>query len=635
MSDDGPDDPTLGYQVVATDPLAAAEENAADKIQPFIDPPLAESPVVPLGFLGGKVVFAMPEGEIRMELASKVSGMLRTDIYACARGQQFLAYWRNKKDEFLREMATVWFVRKCREAGLWDGGRAVRSLGVWPGLAGELVLHLGDQVWRLEGSADKGAKKPEIRSVIEMLRPAEGQKPAPGSARGALYRLRPPAPRPGKALSLSEGQAIRDALDLWRFEAIGDEGLTGADVAAGWLAAAMLGAFAPFRGHLMVNAAPGAGKTTLARFIHALQSALAGEIIDSFSEAGLRGDLAGMARPVLLDEAESGSGVHGPGVVERALDLVRRMATGTGGHRVMGSMDGGSVSQTAVGAVFMAAVNPPKLGPADATRFVEVRLRPLLSAEAARPASHAEVEAQIVKARELAPRLLGRVLRGAWRYLADVAAVSSALLRAGESPRTADLIAMLAAGRRMLLFDEALSGEDADGEVAFWRPLMTARKAAESVSNAGEDALAHLMAADSGVHVRDRRTSLGELVARWLKDREDYDEPLKAHGLRLYSGKGPDGRDGPWLFVANNHPKLDAIFKGTRWGDWRKTLEYIRELGPDFEIWRTTPQYFGVGNKQRALAIPLTPWVQQRPGVVGTGERSEPVPGGVPSYDFE
>jgi len=633
------DDPVKGglgqYEVVANDPLEETDDErvSAKGMGAFPNPDVSESPVVPLGFTLGKVVFAMPEGEIRMEPAAKIGAMLRTDIYACAAGQNFLTYWRGSDDKFMRDLATVWFVRACRASGLWDSGRPVRSLGVWPGEGDGVVLHAGDEIWRIAAPSGSKGAKPEVVSIIEALR----------DRRGPMYRLRPPAPRPGKAISASEGQWIRDQLDLWRFEAIGDDGLTGADVTAGWTAAALLGAVAPFRGHLMINAMAGAGKSTLVAFIHALQSALTGDVIDAFTDAGFRNDLAGMARPVLLDEAEGTPGTHGPGAVEKALETLRRMSTGQGGTRKQGDIGGGSVTQTAVGAVLMAAINPPRLGPQDASRILELRLMPLSGADLAqdvakpRTVSRAALEEVKAAAKALAPGLLGRVLAGAWRYRSDVDELDAAFARAGQSPRTGDLIAMVAAGRRLLLFDAPLTPEEADAEVRFWAPLLAQREAAEVVSNPGADALAHLMAADSGLHSGGERKTLGELINASTRNGDDYGNALKTYGLRVFADAGPDGRPGPWLFVANHHPKLEAIYRGTVWGDWRRALAYLDGLGPDHRTWRTKPLNFGVGVKQRAIAIPLTPWMGERPPMAAgiTPLRSSTVPPTVPEEDVD
>lgn len=613
------------YEVVADDPLEESDDDAARGVSPFPNPDISECPVVPLGFLGGKVVFAMPEGEIRFELAAKVGSMLRTDIFACAAGMRFLTYWRGREDKFLRDLCAIWFVRQCRMAKLWDAGRTVRSLGLWPGEDGQVVLHLGDEIWRLA----KG-KRADVLSIIDALR----------ERAGPLYRLRPPAPRPGKPASAADGLWARETLDLWRFEPIGREGLTGADVVAGWAMASLLGAVAPFRGHLLVNAMAGSGKTTLMYFIQGLLGALAGEVIDSFTEAGLRNDLAGMARPVLLDEAEGAPGTNGPGVVEKVLELLRRMATGSGGNRKQGDVGGGSVTQTAVGAVAMAAINPPKLGAADASRMVEVRIHPLGGSG---NVSRGELTAAVEKARGLGPALLGRALKGVWRYRADVEEMSAALSRAGQDPRTGDLVAMLAAGRRLLLFDAPLSPEAADAEAAFWSPLLAQRESAEIVANPGADALAHLMAADAGLHISNRRETLGGLIHRWARREREYDDVLAQHGLRISDAPAPDGREGPWLLVANHHPKLAAIFRPTEWSDWRRTLGYLDDLGAEHVTWCTPNSIrFGVGVKQRAIAIPLTPWLEGaplRPAPMARGvqplPRSSAVPAAVPEEDLD
>ncbi|WP_374572558.1 hypothetical protein [Phenylobacterium sp.] len=601
-----------------------APEGSERRLGVFPNPDLTECPVVPLGFVGGKVVFAMPEGEIRQELASKIGTMLRTDIFACQAGAAFLGYWRDSDDKFQRDLASMWFVRKCREAGYWDANRPIRSLGVWPGEAGALILHVGDEVWSLTADGERVE-----RPIVEALR----------ARRGPLYRLRPPAPRPGEAGSALDGQWVRRTLDLWRFAPIGDDGLTGGDVVAGWLMAALLGAVAPFRGHLLVNALAGSGKSTLIEFVHALLSALAGDVVDSFSEAGLRNDLAGMARPVLLDEAEATPGGQGPGVVERALELLRRMSTGSGGTRKQGDVGGGSVTQTAVGAVMLAAINPPRLGPADASRIVEVRLLPLSGSDLPagtpkpRPVSDGQLAEVMAEAQRLAGGLLARALAGAWRYRSDVGELKAALLRAGESPRAADLTAMLAAGRRLLLFDEPLGPEAADDEAAFWRPLLVQREASEVVSNPGADALAHLMAADAGVFRSDRRQTMGDLIRRWVDGDNDVEDTLKSCGLRLWRGAYGD-RPGPWLLVANHHPVLTRIFERTAWAEWRRTLSYVDALGPEFATWPSKPLNYGVGVKQRGLAIPLTPWLES-PVRASAGRENGHVPGNVPEQDIE
>lgn len=613
-----------GFEVIAQDGLPDAEPDTEHRIGgAFPNPDVKLSPVIPLGFHGGKVSFAMPEGEIRHEPASKVGSMLRADIFACQAGQAFLTHWRDEDGKFQRELASVWFVRQCREAGLWNGKREQRGLGVWPGAGGVVVLHRGLEIWTFP---PKG--KTVVTSVAETLR----------DPKGPLYLLRPTAPAPGKAATAGDGLWLRQHLDNWRFEALGVEGLTGADIVAGWLGGAMLGAVAPFRAHMMVDALAGSGKTTLMHFIAAAMAAHEVEVIDSFTPAGLKNELGGQARPVLIDEAESSpGGQDGKGPVEQALTLLRSMSTGMGGTRKQGDIGGGSVTLTAVGAVMMAAISPPRLGSADASRIVEVRLLPLVGGASPGPlTTDSDLEAARLKAQALGPSLLGRALDGARRYRDDAAQIKAALGRAGEAPRTADLIAMLAAGRRLLLFDDPLTPEAADEEARLWRPLMRKREQADVSSNPGADALAFLMDADSGHFVSDRRATIGELIRRQTSHEKEYEHTLRAHGLLVLDfWPGEPGPPRPWLLVANHHPALEKIFGRSAWPDWRRTFEHLDAMGPDYATRVTEPRRFGVGIKQRTIAIPLAPWLEKfdRPGgtVAGAG-----VPPGVPgdSYDW-
>ena len=601
------------YQVMAGD-----DADTERRLGVFPKPPLAECPVVFLGYEGAKVFFAMPQGEIRCELASRIAGMLKTDIFCCEAGQAFLTYWRTSDDDkFAAQLCAVWFNRQCRDAGKWDTRRVMRSLGVWPGEPGEVVLHKGDETLRYRSDGTMTSV-----SILDSLR----------ATSGPLYRLFPPAPRPGDPASAADGVWVRTQLDMWRFETLGDEGLTGADVLAGWLIGALLGAVPHFRPHLLIRALQGSGKTTLMTLVHALLSALSGDLINSFSDAGWRADVAGMARPLVVDEAESSGGEGAPGAVEQVLNYLRLMSTGAGQNRKMGGLDGGVTSQTAVGSVVMAAILPPALDNALATRVAEIKLLALnesdlpLEARTRTMATDAAIEAVTAQAKALAPRLLARALLNAKRYHADVGTMKAALIEAKEDPRTADLISALAAGRRVLMSDAPLTPQEAAEDVGYWRPLLERRSQTQGVSNPGAALLAHIMAWKTGQHSHDRKLSIGELVAMWSeKDEGDIKRliaELKNHGLRLHDGYGPDGRPGPWLFVANDHPTLVEMMRKTQWRDWRSTLGYLDQLGPDYATWSVKSLKYGMGVQQRGLAIPLAPWLEKP---------TLRVPGGVPS----
>ena len=602
MSDDGFGD----FEIMDEGDDGRTRDGVA--VRPFPNPSVELSPVIFLGHYRGRVVFASPDGEIRDEPAAKISQMLQTDIFACAAGSAFLSEWIDEDGKFARTTAARYFVRKCRDAGFWGDGRAIRLIGVWPGDDGEVILHRGSEILTFRGS------KHEASSVADAIRRAGD---------GPLYRVQKATPLPTKPPKAAGRQWVRSDLDLWRFEPIGKSGLTGADIVTGFIGSGLLGAVAPFRAHVLVSAQAGSGKTTLLEYVHNAMSAVAGDVMDSFTEAGLRNQIAGYARPVLIDEAEAYQGANDFGVVERALELLRRMSTGAGGSRKQGDVGGGTVTQNIVGSVMMAAINPPKLQPADASRFLEIRLRPLSNdgAEVASTAGDIDVDAALERSKKAAPALLGLALKSADRYRNDAKLIKAALVRAHQSPRSADLVAAIAAGRRMLLHDEPLDPASAAAEIERWAPLLDVRAQAETVRNNGQDALTWLLSREA-VRGPPKRLTIGDIVDAWVNLPTDRDHqkdnlrrirqmgvfPVHRSGLKAKSVSVPSEEH--WLVVANVNPELAAIFAPTPFKDPRRAFESLDDLGPQYRITICDLIKFSTGNASRAIAIPLTPHLE-------------------------
>lgn len=575
------------------DDVAGKSDTAA-----WVNPDVKDCPVIPLGFVGRDIVFALPEGEIRQEPAGRIAQMLRTDIYASFEGAAFLGNWRGGEDDKIDlQSAARWLVRQCRARGIWDGSRAQRGYGVWATEAGP-VVHVGNAVgaWPF-GEGD-------WRTVTDVLRE---------DASGPIWLLRPPTPRPSAAAKAGEVEAFRKILDKWNFAPVeGSRGMSGADVLIGHLGVLLLGAWSRFRPHVNVSGGRGTGKTTLSMLMQAAASANAGDLLDTFTEAGVRQQLSGEARGLFLDEAEpSTDGTPGP--VERAMELLRRMATGEGSAGRQGSIRGGPAATSALGCAYLASIYPLAINDAMASRLVEVRLRPL---GAAKGGDDDALRDAIEAARAMSPRLLARAMREAKRFRADVSLLKEALGELRHDPRTADLVAALAAGRRLLLHDQALTLDEACAEARDWAWLSTSREQTSSAQNPGHACLAKLLSINSGQHVRDRFYSIGELVQEEVEARGAHDKVLKSWGLKVENGHGQAERVGPWLIVSNNHPALQRAMTGSN-ANWRGVLEHLADLGPAF-----APQpmpgavRFGLGHQSRALAVPLTPWLD-RPVAVG------------------
>ncbi|ADL00686.1 hypothetical protein [Brevundimonas subvibrioides] len=563
-----------------------------------VDP--ATSPVIPLGFYGGKVVFALPEGELREEPAAKIPAMLKTDLYVSKAGRQFLIHWRDSEGRFQRDFAAQWFVNACREAGRWDDNRPKRGYGVWPSAEGPIV-HAGDAVGRAP------FRKDDWKPVATALRET-------GS--GPIWLLRPPVPRPGKPATVADGETLRGHLDRWAFAPMGSGGLSEADVLMGWQGVALLGGVPSFRPHISVSGGAGTGKTTLSRLMQAAGSANAGELLDTFTEAGIKNSLTGEARGLYMDEAEPSPDGQGP--VERVMEVLRRMSTGDGSSGRKGDVGGRTVATTAVGCAYLASIFPVALGDAMATRMVEVRLRPLGKAKGG---ADGDLSAAIDWAREASPALLARAVRLADRFKADAGMLKTALGEGGSLPRAADLIAALAAGRRLLLSDEALSLEGARDEVRLWSALIQGREETSSAQNPGQGCISRIWAMNSGQHVKDRHLTIGEMIEEEATSPGYHDKVLKTFGLIVENGHANAERPGPWLLISTNHPALVKGLAGTQYANWRGVLEHLADLGDAYAPRHLpTAKRFGL-HQSRAIAVPLTPWLG-KPVAVGVDPRA-------------
>ncbi|MFN7110310.1 MAG: hypothetical protein ACK4M2_01640 [Brevundimonas sp.] len=574
----------------------------------YVNPKVDDCPVIPLGHEGRDVIFALPEGSIRREPAGRIAQMLRTDIYASVAGSIFLGNWRDDEGKIQLQEAAKWLVRECRDRGVWDADRPQRGYGVWAGDNGPMV-HVGDAI----GEWPLGSEN--WRPVSEALRE---------DVSGPLWLLRPKMARPSKAATIKQAQNIRAVLNLWSFSPLdprAPEGLSQADALFGWLGVQLLGAWPRFRPVVNVSGGAGTGKTTLSRLMQAAGSANAGDLLDTFTDAGLKNTLSSEARGLFLDEAEpSTDGQAGP--VERALEVIRRMATGEGSSGRKGSINGGAVATSAVGCAYLASIFPVPLGDAMATRTLEIRMGRL---DGRKGTTDDDLEATIEAARALSPALLARALRDAKRFRADVAAIKAALVESKQAHRAADLIASLAAGRRLLLYDTALTEAEAKAEAETWLGLAQARAERSSSQNPGQGCLQYIWAINSGHLGHDRALTIGELVQEELEQAGGRaSRVLKAWGLIIENGHAGTDRPGPWLLVANNHPALEKALRGTEFANWRGVLEHLADLGPSVAPRPGDgPKRFGM-HQSRVLCVPLTPWLD-KPVAVGVDPR-EPTP---------
>lgn len=548
-------------------------------------------PVRALGTDDGSYYFLSPSGERRLVKvrdfsANGIASLFDGRIEWLVEG--FPAYDKDgnvKPGSFSPPSAARYLMQRCHAAGIWDPRNKLRGLGVWraPGQAGAPIVHCGDAVWSLEGKGPR-SDPPGLRVGRD------------------IYVARPPIEPPDwdHPATDAEVRQVLDAFGLWTW---GDR--HGRRRFGGWLGQALLGAVSPFRVHGQVAAAFGAGKTTLLAYVAALLGPQAEEWND-YSEAGLRNALANESRVALLDEAEGSIG--GGHRMVRVIELIRRMSSGQGAATVRGSPDQQARSSHVTGCALMAAINPPPLEPQDRSRIARFDLMKRTSA----PGALGRVEAAIAQAQALSGRLRARVLLR-WRLFLDARdAWREALIEGGCDARQADKIAGLLAGEDVLLHEAPPDGDTIASTIEDMREEIADIRTTDAEDGDAERCWAHLLGQVPqmwrGV---DRQWTVGEMLAAAMIDRDSpHLSRLPRLGLRFLDVSGQRVA----LLVANRHPGLEDLFRGSKWsmGGWQSSLS---RLGDGDVRQYELPMQFG-GPKSRCLYIPavLLPADERRRG---------------------
>jgi hypothetical protein len=420
---------------------------------------------------------------------------------------------------------------------------------VWRADGGGVVVHAGDGVW------------------IDGAWRAAGQRLG-----GALYPAAPPRARPAATpATAAEGVAILEACRLWRYEdAIGPE------LVCGMIGAAALGG-APFhRAHMLISGRYGTGKSWLMDLIAAALGAGAQPLGNDVTPASLYQAFTGEARALILDESEDDS--RDAGRVGKVIELLRRMATGSGAEVRRGSAAGKHVAYHVTGSAVLAATLAPAMKPPDRSRITQVRLAPLPAHKEA--AGGAELAlAAIARAAASSAALRARAIAGWPRFLDTFGVYRARFLETGLAPRDANQGATLMAGRDLLIADEVPIADTVIDEVQRFAPLVN--WAAENAGEGeGQQALVQLVTYPVDLWRGGDRLTVADLIWRAYFDSAEagmYRKRLPALGLRAEGGRRPGmtaaAAPPRELWIANDNVFLRKVYGGTRWeGRWKEGL---------------------------------------------------------------
>jgi hypothetical protein len=444
----------------------------------------------------------------------------------------------------------------CLAVGDADAVR-LRLDGVWP-LTDGLLFHAGDAVLTYRGG------------VEERHRTGLREGRAIYIATGAR---RKPAERPA---TVEQVQAFAQRLRLWRYA----EPEAAPKLLLGLLHAGLVAAALPWRPHVIIRGVTNAGKSSLVTLLAAAAGADAPP--KSLTPAGLQRMYDSRSGLIALDEQEA-QAEH----VQRIIAIMRGASDGEGNLQVQVGEGGGKVAFRVAGVFLLGAISPPALTDADESRITLVHL---LRPEKDR---RAEIEAAQAEAAALHPALLRRAIaawpryQAAWRVARDAAGARDA------TSRSADQLGALVAGWWVMAHDGPLDPPEADEEMGRLLPFLTTRTAAAE-ADTGMLVLQHLLA--SRVPLKERSSdqitvmaalnkafraqhrvlhggAVAELAEDWRCDLESWRHQLGSCGLML-NAFGQSGRGWPWpcegpprpgLLIADGHPMLEHLFRGTPW----------------------------------------------------------------------
>lgn len=526
----------------------------ADDIRQSKGEGASQCPVTPLGHNGGRVYVLTAHGDI---LDYRPRDLGRPEIeFIFGDNANWLFHAFPKTDDKGNRTGINWsearyyLVNECGRAGFFDKENGLRGPGIWRNPGGPLIVHAGDAV-EMNGRWQRAGFKAED---------------------GFIYMAGPREPRPADEPAPAWiGRELRGFLEAWNWLAppVGD-GSMGARLCLGWLANACIVGALKWRPHILITGERGTGKSSLDDLIEAILNPRVIMKASAPSAAGVRQQLAGAARPVMLDEVEhSAENRHASQLIEMA----RLGSTDGQGAVTRGSKDGRPQAWHIRACFVFSAILHPKLQPQDASRITVLDLGPLNPDPEAGNRITEGIEYFATWSGAIRRRMIA--LFGVYEQNREV--FRTAVIEAGGDSRQADQFGALLAGAHTLEHDEAVNAEDAT-DLA--KRLIKSELVPDEGDSDAAQCLERLLTwpVDLPQNGARRRFALGTLIRsqRDQKTRERADL-LASYGVKVRTNlpgqKGDPGHPG-FLVVANNHTALERVYEGTRWqrGVWPQAL---------------------------------------------------------------
>lgn len=480
-----------------------------------------------------------------------------------------------QKSKIDSRMAANFIMRTAEQRGIFDMEK-LRGRGAWID-DDRVVYHHGSHL-SVNGEACD-VTKIKSRYVYELAK-----------------SMQAPADTP---LTDDEGQRLIEVMKMFRWS-IGGSAL----LFAGWIALAPVCGAIPWRPHIWMTGGAGSGKSSLAKFAHALLRGTDVFAQGNSTEAGIRQRLRADARPVIMDESESNEESDAKRV-QSILGLIRQASTESDAETLKGTTDGSGMTYHIRSMFCLASIQVALKHKADIDRLTVLTLR---SGRASDPGAGSEwgrIKDAMYQLTDKDPTVRGRLLRRCIDLLPVTMKNIEVFSRVGAdffgSQRDGDQYGALLAGAWSLMSQEIATPAQA-------LAMFEGHKWEELRDNADADESQRALSALMGALVRIKggiELTVYELVRAACRVETGIteitdvtaDAILQRHGMKV---------KGDYLVLANDSNELRRLMDGTTFeADYRGVL--LRVEGADKNT-NKTERFNGVQTK--CIRIPVGPLIK-------------------------
>lgn len=453
-------------------------------------------------------------------------------------------------------------IEECNRIGIYNADRE-RGVGVWVDQSGP-VFNSGDRLYHGDGVCSPADF--QSKSVYVM-----------GARVGALHD--------DPLNNADGGELLAICLALsWKSRPFGY-------ILAGWIVAAMVGGALRWRPHTVLTGEKGAGKTwVLENIIKPSLGSLYLERDGGTTEAKLRQDLGGNARPLIMDEAESET-LKERVNMEAVLALARKASTGA----AIGNANG----LYYIRSCFMfSAINPRIIQGADLDRNTIVQLVKDRHHDSGDRFKALQMRVRSLIGEEFSDRLLARSFAGLPVLLKNIETFSDVIAMREGSKRFGDQFGTLIACAFSLTSQKEVTREFADD----WCGKHDWKWATEDNEQSDPERLVEFIIS---ARIRyDERGVMREGLVGSLIDKVRHGDMTEATAASLALGQHAIKVENDMLLIGGPCQPMSQMLKDTSWGG-----NYRRTLGDLNGAEKTDKVTFSPMLRVRAVAIPLSVFV--------------------------